>query len=113
MSPGQGTPQKELPLPTHILAIIMPKNNVSNQALQIADSGVANVSGLSLSRVIQSRPPEPINMHLALGASYTQLDRVGSLALGHITKRVRIIRKVQQVIETLKTHAMISVKHAE
>jgi len=114
MSPRQSTPQKkQFPLLANILAIITPKDNVSHQALQILDSGVVNIDGLSLPWVIHSRTPEPINAHLALGTSYTQPDRVGPPALGHITKRVRKIGKVQQVIETLQAHAMVRVKYAE
>jgi len=72
MSTRQSTPQKkQFPLSANILAIITPKDKVSRQALQISGSGDANVGGLSLSRVIHYRPPESINVHFALGASYT------------------------------------------
>jgi len=114
MCSRQGTPQQEqLPLPANILAIIMPKNNVSQQTLQITDGGVTNISGLGLTRVINSRPPKPISVCVVLGASDAQPGRVGFSKLGYITKGVTVIRKIHQIIETPKTHAMVCVKHAE
>jgi len=72
MSTRKSTPQKkQFPLSANIFAIIIPKDNINHQALQIPDSEVANVFGLSLSRVIHSRPPKPINVLLLLSASYS------------------------------------------
>jgi len=84
---GQCTPDDEqLGIATTILIVVAAENNISGQALKVADVDITNVSSLSLPRVKNARPPPPISELLPLGACDAQPSGTGAPQRGNISK---------------------------
>jgi len=75
----QGTPGNEqLRLSTAILVVVATKNDIRSQALKVTEVNIANVSGLSLSGVKDSRPPKLVYVSLSFRPSNAIPNGVGS-----------------------------------